>query len=249
MNVQPLSIRPVAPRAPGLTLLIHLYYPGSWAILQDKCAYVLRESSRIVITACHDDVILETGYSEKTTILKVTNQGKDVGGKLAALSYYLRFCTRTEFIALIHDKISPQTINAGYWLEKLYGIFEEHCFARAMRAFKKDPKTGVIGSKAFLKNEYVRSTRQFACTNDKILRQMILDHRLTCKAHNFIAGTIFIVRSRIFETFFTSYSPLEARGRLEPGNVLDLEQGTFTHSWERLFCFIAEDQGYSVKGI
>jgi len=234
---------------PGLTLLVHVYYPGSWALIREKCAFVIEKASRIIISACHDDVISEIGLSDKTTILKVTNKGKDIGGKLASMSYYTRFCSKTDYIIFLHDKISPQSINAGYWLEQLYSIFGEELFTKAIRRLGRHRKTGIIGAKMFLKNEYIRSAKAFGTTNDSILRGLIEEYGLSCKKYDFIAGTIFIARSGIFERFFSAHSALDAREKLETGNVLDLTEGTYTHSWERILCFIAEDQGYVVKGI
>lgn len=235
---------------PGLTLFIHLYYPGSWQLLEDKCAPLIRRADRIILTACHDDVLNETRSNKGPVIrLKVPNKGKDIGGKLAALSYYIHLCGKTDYIALLHDKVSPQTINADYWSQQLYGPFSEEGLEKAFRLLEQDSRTGIVGAKAFLKNEFLPMEKKFDTTNNDLLQQMIREYRLRGRIYDFIAGTIFLGRSRIFENFFSQHSALEARAKLEPGNVLDLEKGTYTHSWERLFCFIAEDQGYTIKGI
>jgi len=241
---------------PGLTLLIHLYYPGSWSFLEDKCRAVLRKADRIIITACHDDVLNEVvppealaGKDNALVRLKVPNKGKDIGGKLAAFSYYMHFCEKTEYIALLHDKVSPQTINADYWSQQLYSLFSKENLPKALQLLEQDHRIGIVGAKAFLKNEYMPSENTFNTTNHQLLMEMIRDHRLHGGIYDFIAGTIFIGRSRIFEQFFSTQSPLDARAKLETGNVLDLETGTYTHSWERLFCFLAEDQGFTIKGI
>jgi len=237
---------------PGLTLIIHLYYPGSWQLLENKCASLIHRAGLIIITACHDDVLNETRRSlnsETVIRLKVPNQGKDIGGKLAALSYYMHLCEKTDYIALLHDKVSPQTINADYWSQQLYGPFSEEGLDKAFRLLEQDNRVGIVGSKAFLKNEFMPMEKKFDTTNNDLLQQLIREYRLYGRIYDFIAGTIFLGRSRIFENFFSKNSALEARARLEPGNVLDLEKGTYTHSWERLFCFIAEDQGYTIKGI
>jgi len=244
----PFSPKDIGSRS-SLTLLIHLYYPGSWALIKTKCGFAIDSASRIIVTACHDDVIREIGIQENITILKVTNKGKDIGGKLASLSYYINFCIKTDYLVFLHDKISPQTINAEYWLEKLYSIFEKDLFCRALKKLAKNSSIGIIGSKTFLRNEYLRGSREFETTNSELLLQLIDKYGVACPKYNFIAGTIFIARSRIFEDFFSMYSPLEAREKLETGNVLDLVRGTYTHSWERLLCFIAESRGYAIKGI
>jgi hypothetical protein len=232
-----------------LTVLLHIYYPGSWAIIRSKCETIIRQASNIIITACHDDVIGEIPPAGNIIILKVPNKGKDIGGKLAAISYYLHFCKKTEYLIFLHDKISPQTINAEYWLESLYRVFEHSNFNRAMRRLARNRRIGIIGSKAFLRSEFIPSKKQFATINDEPIRQLIRTYRLSCRRYRFIAGTIFIAKSSIFECFFTDHPALKVREGLESGNVLDLFHGTLTHSWERLFCFIAEDRGYVVKGM
>jgi len=242
---------------PGLTLFIHLYYPGSWQLLENKCAALIRRAGRIILTACHDDVLNETRRPLSSTVgpadpiirLKVPNKGKDIGGKLAALSYYMHLCEKTDYIALLHDKVSPQTINADYWSQQLYGPFSEEGLDKAFRLLEQDSRAGIVGSKAFLKNEFLPMENKFDTTNNDPLQQLIREYHLGGRFFDFIAGTIFLGRSRIFENFFAKNSALDGREKLEAGNVLDLQKGTYTHSWERLFCFIAEDQGYTIKGI
>ncbi len=235
----------------GLTLFIHLYYPGSWRMLESQCGPVIRKASRIILTACHDDVLDEVvvPHDKPLVRLKVPNKGKDIGGKLAALSYYIRLCEKTDLIAMLHDKVSPQTINADYWGQQLYRPFSEEGLDKALRLLEQDRRAGIVGSKAFLKNEYLPMEKRFDTTNHALLMEFIREYNLQGRIYDFIAGTIFIGRSRIFEDFFSAHPPLYARAELESGNVLDLESGTRTHCWERLFCFIAEDQGYSIKGI
>jgi lipopolysaccharide biosynthesis protein len=236
----------------GLTLLIHLYYPGSWRSLENRCLSAIHRASAIILTGCHDDVLDEVPAITDTrpiVKLKVPNKGKDIGGKLAALSYYLKFGERTPYIALLHDKVSPQTINAEYWSDQLYTPFSPEGLDKSLRLLEQDQRIGLIGPKAFLKNEYDPVEKKFDTTNHQPLTELIREYDLHGRTFDFIAGTIFIGRSRIFEEFFSTHSPLKARAKLEPGNVLDLETGTLTHSWERLFCFIAEDRGFTIEGI
>jgi len=233
-----------------ITFFIHLYYPGSWQLIRNKCAPVLQEATQVVITVCYDEVIEEIGNTDdRITILKVTNKGKDIGGKMAALSYYLHFCQKTEYFAFLHDKISPQTINSEYWFENLFSIFEINNFNKALERLQKDRKTGILASRNFIRNEFIAAENKFDTTNNDLLWKMLTNYQLNGEPYDFVAGTVFIGRSIFLEKFFSTHSPLEARESLEKGNVLDLESGTYTHSWERLLCFIAEDQGYKITGI
>lgn len=231
-----------------ITVLIHIYYPGSWKRISERCKTLLKSSANVIITACHDDVIAELNNTD-AVILRVTNVGKDIGGKLTGMYYYLTFCTPTDYLVFIHDKTSPQTINPEFWFDKLLGIFENERLDELMELFNTNKLVGIAGSKLFLKNEYSQYEKKFNTTNNNILLKLIGQFGLTCKTYNYIGGTIFMARSRIFETFFTTWSPFAIRESLERGNVLDLKQGTYTHSWERMFCFIAEDQGYKVVGV
>jgi lipopolysaccharide biosynthesis protein len=237
----------------GLTLFIHLYYPGSWRTLEKKCRGAFRQARQIILTACHDDVLDETLSSGSSlpgiVRLKVPNKGKDIGGKLLALSFYLRCCRKTKYIGFLHDKVSPQTINADYWSDTLYTPFSEEGIGKVLHRLDHDDRVGLIGTKRFLKNEFDPGKNGFATTNDQLLGELIREYDLQCRRYDFIAGTIFVCRSSIMEDFFSRHRALEARARLEEGNVMDLQNGTYTHTWERLFCFIAEHQGYTIEGV
>lgn len=232
----------------SMSLLVHVYYPGSWKIIREKCRFLLGKATNIIVTVCHDDVLQEIEGTD-AVVLRVTNVGKDIGGKLVGLQYYLKFCPPTEFLVFLHDKVSPQSLNAGFWLDQLYSVFQERKLMRVLDLLQKRRKIGITGAKLFLKNEYVKYQRRFNSTNHSILMKLMDLFGIKASSHNYIGGTMFIARSEIFSRFFSQHSPLEIRERLERGNVLDLEHGTYTHSWERLFCFIANAQGYEVKGV
>lgn len=233
---------------PAITVIAHVYYPFSWALIKQKCADILTGSENILISSCYDDVIKEID-EERAIIFKVSNLGKDIGGKLVSLKYYLEFCKKTELVIFLHDKISPQTINSTYWFDKLYEIFESDKFHKALTIFKKNDKVGMIGSNQFKKNEYIKSTGSFDTTNSDIILACMKEYKIYSSEYDFIAGSIFIVRSLIYETYFREVNPLQVRSLLEPGNVLDLSHGTYTHTWERLLSFIVSSQNYRVKGI
>ncbi len=218
-------------------------------MITDKCAHLLDAASNIIVSVCDDDVITEIQADRFPVIIqKVTNKGKDIGGKLAGLSYYYRFCEPTTYLVFMHDKISPQTLNAGYWFDKLYEIFTPEKLDVATRKLA-DKKIGLAGSSAFLKNEYSRKHHHFNTTNNEILLELLGQYQLQPAAFDYIGGTIFIVKDAAYRKFFTANNPLGIRDMLEEGNVLDLETGTYTHSWERMLCFVPQANGYKIAGI
>ena len=233
-----------------LSFFIHVYYPGSWKLITGKCGHLFREAKQIIVSACHDEVIEEIrSFTPEAKILKVTNKGKDIGGKLASLSYYYNFCEPTKYFAFLHDKISPQTLNAGYWFDQLYDIFSTDKFSKIVSLFESSKNVGIVGSKAFLKNEYSKSKKSFDTTNNEILQELLSDYELKPATYDYIGGTVFVSRSIGMEAFFRKTRPLQLREMLEEGNVLDLDHGTYTHSWERLLCFIPQASGYKLAGI
>ena len=157
-----------------LSFFIHVYYPGSWKLITGKCGHLFNDARNIIVSACHNEVIREIrSLTPEAVVLKVTNKGKDIGGKLASLSYYLNFCEPTKYLAFLHDKISPQTLNAGYWFDQLYDIFSAEKFEKINSLFESSNKIGIIGSKAFLKNEYSKSKQHFDTTNNEILQDLL----------------------------------------------------------------------------
>jgi lipopolysaccharide biosynthesis protein len=219
-------------------------------MIQNKCQHILDEAQNIVVSACHQNVIDEIKLATpRAIVLKVTNKGKDIGGKLAALSYYYNYCVQTSYLAFLHDKISPQTLNAGYWFDKLFEIFDPVTLKNITGMFDKNRHTGIIGSAGFLKNEYSKSKDQFDTTNDPVLKELMQRYNIIPATFDYIGGTIFIARQEVFENFFKEHRPLKIRETLETGNVLDLNNGTNTHSWERLLCFIAQARGFKVAGV
>lgn len=215
--------------------------------IQEKCGALLNKCTNLLITSCYSDVIAELD-SEKAILFNVSNQGKDIGGKLASLQYYFNYCTKTDLLFLLHDKISIQSLNAAYWYDKLYAVFSDEFIESTISSFS-DQKTGMVGAKEFLMNEYDPSEKVFRTTNNKILKQLLSGYDLKPESYEFIAGSIFATRSKILEEFFKNKSPLKVRSTLERGNVIDLYEGTYTHSWERLFAFIISSYGYTVKGL
>lgn len=182
-------------------------------------------------------------------VFKVPNYGKDIGGKLVSLKYYLNYCKKSDLLIFLHDKISPQSLNAGYWFNHLFSIFQDEKFEEALLLFERKRKIGMIGTKSFIKNEYMGSGLPFNTTNSELLLATMNEFSIQATKHDFVAGSIFIVRSTIYEEFFSRVNPLSIRSVFEQGNVLDLSFGTYTHTWERLLGFIVESGGYEIAGI
>jgi lipopolysaccharide biosynthesis protein len=239
---------------PKIAVFAHLYYPES----VDDFILHLKD-----ISIYKPDFYFNLGPSSnrelqikkirthfpKAYILDSPNIGKDVGGKLALLELYRILNLQSDYMLFIHDKQSPQVIHGEKWKNELLEILKINEIKQVISIFESEPKVGIIGSLKHISNEYDVKNKKFNTKNDTILRECIGKFKFTAEEFLFIAGNMFWVRAPIFERFFKENNPLILRSGLEEGNVLDTESGTYTHSLERVFSWIALNQGFSIRGI
>ena len=182
-------------------------------------------------------------------IINTPNVGKDVGGKLALIDLCLRLNLKAEYYILLHDKKSPHTTLGDIWREKLFRIIESKNIEVIKSIFNQNPNVGIVASKEFIINEYDRNTKKFNCTSNNILQNLLNSYKLNLNSFDFVGGTMFWIRAEIFDDFFSKNNAIEIRAKLEKGNVLDHDNGTNSHAWERILSWLAIDRGYNLKGI
>jgi lipopolysaccharide biosynthesis protein len=150
---------------------------------------------------------------------------------------------------LLHDKQSPHSSLGTAWRNKLFRIIRPDKIKEILQLFDENKKLGIVSSKEFIINEYNNKLEVFDSTNNIILKRLLKQYELSPRSYDFIGGTMYWIRAEIFNSFFERYAPLTIRASLETGNVMDHEQGTVTHSWERILSWIALDKGFYIKGI
>ncbi|MBS1736087.1 MAG: hypothetical protein JSS98_05705 [Bacteroidetes bacterium] len=237
-------------------LLIHIYYHESWEKIFREQLYSLKDySPLIMINLCLDipgskDLTrtIKNDFPE-ALITTTPNKGKDIGGKLALINLFLDTRQAADYIVFLHDKISPHSITGDQWRTTLFSIINQKNITGILKEFTNNKKAGILGAKNFIKNEYDTKKEAWETTNSEKLEEMISMYHLKVTDHTFVAGTMFWVRSSIIRNFFTKFSPLDCRKLLEEGDPTDQYEGTYTHSWERILCWLANDQQYSIKGI
>jgi lipopolysaccharide biosynthesis protein len=226
-----------------IILFTHCYYPNSGIGVNYE------------LISCND-ILKLTNFSNLSTpqinsdyIISSPNQGKDIGGKLALIDLTIKLKINADYYIFLHDKKSPHTTLGDIWREKLFKIIEPQNIEKIKNMFDEDDKLGIVAAKEFIVNEFDETTGNFNCTSNSILKELIKQYKLNLTNFDFVGGTMFWVKTEIFNNFFSRYNPLEIRATLEKGNVLDHDHGTYTHAWERMFSWIATDQGYKIKGI
>ena len=237
-------------------LLVHIYYQDSWEkIFKQQLKNLQDYSPVIMINLCNTT----PGYKEVITdikkdfpgayIITTPNKGKDIGGKMALVDLYINTRQQADYIIFLHDKVSPHSITGERWRNKLFGIIEPGRINSIIKEFRSNPRLGIIGTRDFLKNEFDEKKQIMDTRNSEKIRELVSRYNLVITDHTFIVGMMFWIRTEIIQKFFSSNSPLTCREQLEEADSTDLHEGTYTHSWERIFCWLANDQHYTLKGI
>ncbi len=133
------------------------------------------------------------------------------------------------------------------WEENLFRIIEPDFVEKALAFFRENPKTGIITAAGSIHNEYDYQKKSFISNNKNELSRLTENYNITITDHRYVAGTMFWVRTLPLLAFFRKHTPLDIRKKLEDGNVLDEEHGTYTHSWERMLSWIISNHGYNLK--
>ncbi len=238
-----------------LSILCHLYYPGSIYYFLTRIMALKSPGTQFIFNVSdslyHYAFFLEmlTKYFPDAIIIHTPNQGRDIGGKLAAFDVLMKSGIQTDYSLIIHDKLSPHTPTGIEWRNKLLKIINPDELPKIFKKFHENKETGVITTKDLIKNEFDPDRNGFTCTSNANLLNYIQKYNLNIPDYNFAAGTIFWIRTEILRKFFSLHSPLAIRKDFEKGNTLDFDKGTNIHAWERLFSFIANSQGFKTVGI
>jgi hypothetical protein len=175
-----------------------------------------------------------------------SNVGKDIGGKLILLQLLWLLDPAIPYAILLHDKRSYQKHSGVFEKQELFSIVSPEKFRCIDQSFASDARLGIACAKGFAKTEYLGGNT-FATKNSILLKQLGEKYGLPKKDGHFVAGTMFWVRTALIWDFFRSETPLDIRATLEAGNVMDHEEGTITHCWERLLSWIVMAAGYKLK--
>jgi lipopolysaccharide biosynthesis protein len=236
-----------------IAALVHLYYEDGFRSIRDnlKELSVFGVQFFFNISSGNSEILVNEikQFFPKAFITVTPNKGKDVGGKLVLIDLCMELKMSFDFYILLHDKQSPHSSLGGAWRNKLFRIIHPNKINGIIQLFDENKKLGIVSSKEFIMNEYNNKLDIFDTNNNVTLKRLLKQYELMPRSYDFIGGTMYWIRAEIFNSFFKKNTPLTIRAALESGNVMDHEQGTITHSWERILSWIALDKGFYIKGI
>jgi len=238
---------------PLLVFMTHIYYDNSWVEIRNKLRnfnngrnYFLFSISEGCIM--RNEIVEDIkGTFNNAFFLITPNVGRDIGGKLALIDLYLLLGIKSSYIIILHDKQSIHSLQGESWKNDLFKVFDVNNQPLILDCFR-DPAVGIVGIKNHIVNEYSAATDKFR-NNNQLSKKLLKQFHISIANYDFMGGCIFWIKSSIIENFFIKNNPILIRGELEPGNVLDLHGERLTHTWERMFSWIAVNDGYRVDGI
>jgi hypothetical protein len=238
---------------PALVFMTHIYYDNSWIEIRDKLRdfnngknyFLFSISEGCVI---RDEIIENIKETFDNAFFLITpNVGRDIGGKMALIDLYLLIGIKSSYIVILHDKQSLHSLQGDSWKKDLFKVIDINNRNLILDIFRNSA-VGVVGVRDYVVNEYNAVTDTFR-NNNQLSKKLLKKFGISIENYDFMGGCIFWIRSSIIENFFMKNSPLDIRGELEAGNVLDLFGERLTHTWERLFSWIAINEGYRIDGI
>ena len=233
-----------------ISILLHLYYPDSVKTVLPQISPELLEGSKLYINLVNTSPFDLEAFApyKNLTLLKSSNVGKDIGGKLALIDSLLHQGDDSKYWIFLHDKNSPHTPTGNFWRDQLFSIADIRNKEAILKEMERTD-TGVVTHKNFINNEWDGQKKCFQTVNNDILWQLMEKYSIQPPTYDFAAGTMFWARSEALRAFFSKHSPLDIRATLERGNVLDHHAGTHAHSWERLLSWIALENNKKMVGI
>ena len=189
------------------------------------------------------------GNINKIIFRQSSNKGKDIGGKMVLLDAYQKLDFKTEFGVFLHDKKSIYKANNITWANELFKIIEPDFQKKALQLLTENVNIGIVAASGSIINEYNESLKSFASNNKAILSFLQDLFKIFPNNFQYVAGTMFWYRMQPINNFFKNNSPLQIRESFEGGNVIDQYSGSYTHSWERLLCWIITMQKYKINTI
>ena len=230
---------------------LHIFYPDMWPEMKQ---YVLNlvQSPDVEATFFINTVQPQLAQQIKAEfpfahVGIAENQGKDIGGKLRLLQVYFDTKTQSDYMVFFHDKKSLHLLEGGNeWRRRLLTILERKNIPIIINTFRLFPCIGCIGnSESIIRtvcpnlfNKHLKYIKEY-CNKFGL-------NNFDKRKFDFVGGTMFWVRSKIYEDFFRFNLPLSIRKELEMG-IFDETYTTKTHALERILGYIVTDSGYTIQ--
>lgn len=247
------------------TILFHIYYPGTIKETSALLKLIENNDTNFIFNVPYQPYNVHRSITDeiqsifpKALILNTSNKGKDIGGKLAMLNCYLKSSEKSDYLIFLHDKkselkytINNHKIDSDLWKKELFSIIHQDNISLVKNLLAEN-ETGMVTHANHIYTMEEHGKYVIFGNNMLNIEELCRQFNLTNiaeKKTDFSGGTMFWVKSSIYEEFFTENSPLEIRAMLEEGMFTDRYTGTYSHAMERIFSWIITSKGFKIRGI
>lgn len=234
-----------------LAIHLHMYYANMWPYVRKYLENIGTYPYDLYITLVKENAALVKeiqAFHPATTVWQVENRGFDVGPFI----YFLQHINLSDYdlVLKIHTKeISDQEVTElnhiclsdKMWTDSLFSALlgSEKTFLQNLKHFKEDSLLGMIGSKRTITSDKTH----YKGLESQIIKEMNRLHLKMPNTITFVAGTMFLVRSTLLESFKKTYQ--QDMFLPSDGKVKD---GTLAHVLERVFGLCIISKGYKIEG-
>ena len=236
-----------------LAVHLHIYYASMWPLMQQYLSNIRNCPHRLFVTMPKENAGLAgeiRRFCPESEIYITENRGYDVGPfihflhqiNLEDYDYILKIHTKS--LSAPHTTV---TLNGYRFTQKAWTLAlldgllgTPQIFKDNIRRLQTQPGTGMIASPYFI----IRDPAQSQKLLPSVARVMDkLGYPQYPPDIPFVAGTMFLVRSRLMQKIKENFSledfPLTARG---------VKDGTPAHVFERVFGCLTQAAGYKITG-
>jgi len=222
-----------------IAIVVHVFYGNLWPEIRRHIRHFDSYSPDVFITTSEtaDPSVIDTIRRDMphAAVERLPNRGFDVGPFVKTINEI--DLDRYEYIVKLHTKrnrfgiVNFMPLFGGLWRKKLLAFCNSRAAVRkTLDVLSENDSVGMIGGDCEL---LVRPWNELA---PEPLQETPSDPR------TFVAGTMFIVRSRLLKAVrdsvsFEDFAPTTRQ-------TLD----TLAHKWERRLGYMVTDQGMSVCG-
>lgn len=222
-------------------IILHLFYPEMWDEFREYFKNLDVDFDLMISISEGQNDISETvkkSYPD-CKIFVLPNKGLDVGPFLHILKYLKDNNLEYSHIVKLHTKRSHYNSSGlgDSWRNALVKclIDSPSIFKTNLETITNSPSYKMVGSRVWL----LRASRY---SHETILNKLNIKRTTS----SFIGGTMFICDYKIIVDFFTINQLDDLYSMMPNGYVRD---HSFAHDMERVFGFIIEEKGFSIKGV
>lgn len=223
-----------------IAVLIYIFHTEVWDELY-PLLLPLKEYIKIDIALCKDNNNIKIEEDLKNFSLIKTRYVENKGADIGPFLLQLQDLDEKEYPYFIKLHSKKSLINKFEWKYVLFNclIGSVDILLKNIETLDKDNMTGSITDQTTI----MRSVGH----NKKHIAVLSLLLKIKTKDKRFMAGSMFMSRTKIFKKYFTTELISTIYPLLETGKVTDIYDGTYCHALERIFGKIISNEKLSIS--